>query len=519
MQYEQREIELKLELTGEELERIRAKRILRELTVGRPVIRTLRSIYFDTPDHALRNARMSLRVRRVANSWLQTAKAETGVRFGLSKPIEVETYVSGPHPDLDIPAQQAVLGRIKALIGDQALMRVFETVVRRTTRQLHGRCGSRIEMALDHGTISANGNSSNICEVELELKSGETSALYDLVDELFSGESVRFSTSSKAERGYRVASGEAPHTVKPKFSTNPALQKSHTIAKAFERSFRVAAQQVLGNWPVVLESNDPEGVHQFRIGLRRLRSLLRAYRPYTKSLSAQQLSDEARDLARLLSDLRDTDVLIKDIVDTAAKIYDHETGFEALRDMLISRTADDRARARRTLTENRWSSFQIRLAMFAEEPSQLLAEKARKKLKKPIAGHSPKALQRSWDNIVLWGRDIEQLSIKERHEMRKALKTLRYTCEFFAPIYPQKSRQAFVRQIKLLQDIFGYLNDVAVAERLKDMTAEQANNSPEVQRAVGFLHGWHYAQSHNAWTKARTRWKKLEKFPKFWASP
>ncbi len=68
MQYEKREIELKLELTGEELERIRAKRILRELTVGRPVIRTLRSIYFDTPDHALRNARMSLRVRRVANS-------------------------------------------------------------------------------------------------------------------------------------------------------------------------------------------------------------------------------------------------------------------------------------------------------------------------------------------------------------------------------------------------------------------------------------------------------------------
>ena len=73
------ELELKLELTHAELQRVRAHPALGSLAVGEPVTRTLRSIYFDTPDYRLRALGISFRLRSDGDSWLQTVKSGTAV--------------------------------------------------------------------------------------------------------------------------------------------------------------------------------------------------------------------------------------------------------------------------------------------------------------------------------------------------------------------------------------------------------------------------------------------------------
>ena len=50
--------------------------------------------------------------------------------------------------------------------------------------------------------------------------------------------------------------------------------------------------------------------------------------------------------------------------------------------------------------------------------------------------------------------------------MRRSLKKLRYMTEFFAPLFSSKEVKPFVKQLKTLQDVFGYVTDVRMAEQI-----------------------------------------------------
>lgn len=509
MRTEHRKLELKLELTEDELTRIRTHPILSALTIGRPATRTLRSIYFDTPTYALREHSASLRIHRVAKQWVQTIELSTGLNNDLGKPIEDEVVSTLARPDLAAIKDESLRHTIENLVTGQRLRPVFETIIRRTTRNLKSPCGGEIKVAFYRGIILSNLRKKDIYEVEL--KSGEPKTMYSVASEIFADETIRLARSSRAERGYRIANDETDCELRPTKSTKPAIRKKQSVQEAFEAIFVAAADQVLCNWRVVLESNDPEGIHQFRIGLRRLRSALSAFRPSTQTKKARTTARAARDLARLVSKLRDADVLIQDIVDPVAEQADDEPGLSTLRNRLISYAAHERARVRSTLKSHRWSHFRLQLAVLKGEPASLLDRRHNKRLKRCIDKHALKAIEKCWADVADWGNRIAELNVEERHFMRKSLKKLRYTAEFFAPLYQQKHHHLPIDQIKHLQDVFGYLNDVSLAKRLKQLELSNQDGRTEVHRALGYVLGWHHARSENAWLSALAHWKNLEK--------
>lgn len=67
--------------------------------------------------------------------------------------------------------------------------------------------GSRIEIALDLGEVKAGECAEPICELELELLSGETRAVLKLANQLVSQAGLRQGSLSKAARGYHLAQG------------------------------------------------------------------------------------------------------------------------------------------------------------------------------------------------------------------------------------------------------------------------------------------------------------------------
>ncbi|MFT2622197.1 hypothetical protein ACMWQU_27840, partial [Escherichia coli] len=61
---------------------------------------------------------------------------------------------------------------------------------------------SEVECVLDQGTVEHGELKAEVCEIELELKQGEASALFDFALQLLQTLPLRIGIQSKAQRGY-----------------------------------------------------------------------------------------------------------------------------------------------------------------------------------------------------------------------------------------------------------------------------------------------------------------------------
>jgi triphosphatase len=505
-----RELELKLELTPEELQRVGAHPALDDLTVGKPVTRTLRSIYFDTPDHRLRTHGISLRLRAMGDQWVQTVKGgRGGIKNGVSNPDELEAVVAGPEPDLAAIDDVKVRRTIERVARRSALEPQFETIVTRTTRQLHSDKGD-LELALDEGVVRAGTAEDRLCEAELELKAGSPECLLETAAALFSSEPFRLADATKADRGYELALGRSDRSLIPQKAHNPALTGAETCGEALSIFVASAAEQIVANRTAVLETDDPEAAHQLRVGLRRLRSALRAFRPLETSAATCELARHARTLGQSIGELRNADIFIEGIHAPVAAARAGEPGFAEVREALLAHRAAMRAKARAALMSEQWSKLQLYLALWPHTVADNL------RLAGPVRSFADKALGKTWKKIARRGARLEALSLEERHEMRKALKGLRYAVEFFGPLYDGRKLGRFVKDLKKLQDVFGYVNDVATAGTLNSICDEQCAGSPAAQRAAGYVLGWHQVRSEYTWDGVAEVWQRLARRPRFW---
>ncbi|HSR82041.1 MAG TPA: CYTH domain-containing protein, partial [Hyphomicrobiaceae bacterium] len=104
---------LKLELTREELQRVRAHPALGSLAVGEPVRRTLRSIYFDTPDYRLRTLGLAFRLRSEGEGWLQTVETDWSDIRASSDGVAGDGSLERPEPNLDLIPSRRMRRRIE----------------------------------------------------------------------------------------------------------------------------------------------------------------------------------------------------------------------------------------------------------------------------------------------------------------------------------------------------------------------------------------------------------------------
>jgi CHAD domain-containing protein len=131
-------------------------------------------------------------------------------------------------------------------------------------------------------------------------------------------------------------------------------------------------------------------------------------------------------------------------------------------------------------------------------------------------GLREKALKKRWKKVAKCGRAIDRLAPEEKHKMRRSLKKLRYMTEFFAPLFPSKDVKDFVKQLKTLQDVFGYVNDVRMAEQIGAIAARRGNGRDCVL-AAGVVLGAHEEKAAEAWSHAQEEWGRLKSRDRFWA--
>src|SRR5512134_61521 len=300
------EVELKLRLPPEALARLRRLSLPGAAPVARAVSERLHSIYFDTPELALRRAGLALRLRRAGRRWVQTLKGGGSAEAGLHRRSEWEGAVPGPELDLSrLRAPEAALLHQPEV--REALRPVFITEFRRRRRLLRFEGGDTVEFCVDRGEVRTEHAALPICEIELELKSGSPQRLFDLGFTLARELPVRLESASKAERGYALAQAEPPA---PRKAGTVELAPETSVNEAFKAIVRSCLTQLQANEDGMLEGRDPEYLHQMRVALRRLRSALGMFRAVLSREALEPPAQELKWLAAGLGPARDWDVFM-----------------------------------------------------------------------------------------------------------------------------------------------------------------------------------------------------------------
>jgi triphosphatase len=196
------EFELKLEIPASRLQDLLTEF---ESAPTQPI--ALRALYLDTADEALARHGVALRLRNENGRWIQTAK---GPGERALERLEHETLVAAapahePPPAVDISRHDGTpLGlRIRRALNEEAAgLQVRFDIERRVRVVSTG--ASTVEFALDQGRIVAGGRSVSVCELELELKSGDSADVVRLAREWRSRHALWLSGISKAAKGRRL---------------------------------------------------------------------------------------------------------------------------------------------------------------------------------------------------------------------------------------------------------------------------------------------------------------------------
>ncbi|MDJ1157070.1 CHAD domain-containing protein [Chelatococcus sp. SYSU_G07232] len=504
------EIELKLLASKADLAVLREVPSVARNARDAEATRRLNSVYYDTPDCALFRNGLTLRVRRIGRRYVQTLKSTAVAGQPLVRG-EWEAPLDGAMPDLArLPAPQAMACR--EVIAGAALAPTVTTKVRRRTRTV-AYAGSLIEVAFDEGMVEANGRREGLYELELELKAGEAAALYGLGLDLLERAPLRLSTLSKAHRGYAMVLDRPPAWAK---AASPAITAGESMESAFAALLGACHHHLVANHAAAEDGRDPEGVHQMRVALRRLRTLLSLFRKALPSPDIAPLAAEAKWLTRVLAPARNWDVFIADLLPAPAAAC----GFD-LSDLRVAaerHRAQGRAAVAEALADVRYTRFVLSLGSWIEHrgwrnglPGEAIAL-----LSEPCTGPAADILARQHRRVLKRGAHFGRMTPEERHELRLALKKLRYAADFFAPLYAnQRKTKPYLSALSRLQDVMGRYNDAATTRELLGGIGSESM-SPQFHEAIGAVVGWHMHEAAACERKLRRRWRGFRDIPTFW---
>lgn len=509
------EVELKLSVSPRALRDAARLPWLRKLAGG-PVSReTLTSVYFDTDKFKLRNHGLTLRIRKLGRKRLQTIKADSG--SNASGREEWEEEVSGDKPDLKRAKRTALKPLITRKLK-RSLRPVFETEVRRIAVPL--RIGeSELEVAFDRGAIRDGRARTSVSEIELELKNGDRRHLARVAERFRKAIPVAYGVRSKAERGYALSMGEEDQ---PVAATSIALAPTATVAEAFTAIGLSCLHHLAANEGAV-RRGDSEGVHQMRVGLRRLRAAISIFKDVLQDSETEGIKRQLEWSSRGLGPARDFDVLVEEGVAPLRRATQNKPEMTLLEADLKKRRDEGFKQAKAAVATRRYQRIVLDTALWLIDGEWLRGTSASSVAQRdrPIEEFAWDVIRKRTRKIVKKSREIETLDARRRHKLRIAAKKLRYATGFFVNVLDgaKKPPKRFEKELKTLQNTLGKLNDIAVHQKFVRQYARAKSRSskrPQKAFAAGVLTGREQASTRTCLAAAIKAGKGLAKAERHW---
>ena len=468
------EIELKLALPTSDPQDLASRLARTPLLVRRKATKqALHNIYYDTPGQDLSRERVALRVRRVGSSshpqWLQTLKM--GGRSDSALSHRGEWEVPLPDDELSQAALQATPWPQFDPDGSvfEALAPCLVTAFERTSWSVRKPGGSVVEVSLDIGQIVSGDKSTPICELELELVSGQSAALFQIAHQIASTLAVMPLNISKSERGYALLEDRLNMPLRAR---SPALKPGMSLPVAAQSVLREMFCQFTSNLNLLSSSDDPEVLHQARVGWRRFRSALRLFKPAlaTDPLPSWQ---PLKPLLSFIGELRDLDVARLETLPLFEAAYTGENPVRAEKWQAMLQALSEAARLRRKSIGYALEVPAVGATLLAF--TQWLEELPRQDRTGTGTGSEADTLL----PLKPWARRrvkrlhgkmkiaLKDTAHPERlHEARIFAKRLRYVIEAMQPLLPRQARKSWLPQAIRLQKDIGITRDVQQASAL-----------------------------------------------------
>ena len=293
----------------------------------------------------------------------------------------------------------------------------------------------------------------------------------------------------------------------PEKAQLPVLDTRIVPHQALQLAVRESLRHLQANVPGILDSDQPECVHQARVALRRLRSTQKAFTGILDD-DWDVLMSEGQWLASTLGSLRDLDVLLSETLPGIEAALQSDANFNPLKTAIQKRRDHYRVEVHSTLASTRYKTFLRHLKIWLKRP--LPAETMKSA---PLLDFANQAISRTWRSVDRLAREWESLSLEERHDLRKRAKRLRYTIEIFSSLYKRKRVERYLGRLQELQDILGKMNDCVAAQAL---LAQFTQKDMELAHSAGLIAGWlaHEAQQSEAGLVHVL--KRLERTSAFW---
>ncbi len=415
----------------------------------------LHNIYFDTPGQSLRQHGIALRLRRVGTGararWWQTLKTVDADRSAMSRRGEWESPVQGP-----VLAGQPLQTTPWAEFDPdgtllQQLVPCFSTDFTRSWWLVETPEGDRVEVALDLGQIHANGTTDPVCELELELKRGDAGALFAIARQLAEQVPLFPADLSKADRGYALARG-----------CNAALEPrpvpaAHTRNGLARTALRAGFGQFTTCLAALRSSDDPELLHQARVGWRRFQTARKLF----KSTAALP---SLRPLLAHMGAVRDLDVARTEtlpglaaafMVQDPSRASDWRTMSQALERRAVERRAD----MHQALDAPAIGQALIAITQWLEAPVQTSSDPVDEAVAlRPWALRKVRR-QRQRLRMARGARD----NTEHLHQVRLRAKQLRYGIEALQGLLPPRRAERWRKLAVRLQSGIGARRDAVQA--------------------------------------------------------
>ncbi len=465
MMAEPQDFKMKFELAPDAAARLR-DHLAEDTAQGAAHSDMLTSVYYDTDNLSLYEAGVSLRLRNNgAGHHVQLVEFSNGATHYASDHVEWEEAVESERPDFAVANGHAYPSVLNEKVRN-ALKPVFKSRVKRTSHVV-SRGGAEIEVTIDDHKIDAGDHTSAFSELEVALKHGEPSELFQFIWMLDETVPLRLAVEAEGARGYRLLKNEPDEVIK---TTSIPLQVGMTAADAFRVIAHCCLHQVAGNERAMCAGN-AAALHQMRIGFRRLRTALSIFSGFLIDSQIDTIKAEIKWMTGVLAPARDLDVFLTEVMLPLRREYREESGLQSLYRSYSAQRAKAYERARQAANSVRFRALMLELAAWIEtgpwtmnpnEPARL----ARIRL---IESFAVEELTRRRKKVKKEGKRLTELDPAERHELRIKVKKLRYAAEFFSKLFPGKKRRKreIMASLKKLQDALGDVNDVAVQAGLK----------------------------------------------------